>query len=356
MSTAAARFGRERGGAHVLFTAASAVVVVAGLKAASTLLVPMLLALLLSFLSLPVFGLLVRWRIPRGLAVLLTIVFDLAVLLSALFLIGAALRDATELMPVYQAKLAQADVELDVWLAGYSLPAVDLVGDPNLGVGAMSEVVQKLLRGIVSVGSQALLVMLTVAFVLLEAAGFPSKLAAAFRDGDAKLAHFAHARLQIQRYLAVKSVASAITGLLLGLWVAWCGLDAPVLWGLLAFILNFVPTIGSILAAIPAILAGLVQGDMPLAIAVAVGYILVNFAIGNVIEPMVMGSRLGLSTLVVFLSLLFWGWVLGPVGAILAVPLTTVLKILLENTKDLSWIGIMLSARPPATNRSLTLP
>lgn len=347
MTTGAVRFARERGGAHVLFTAASAVVVVAGLKAASSLLVPMLLALLMSFVSLPVFGLLVRARIPRGVAVFLTIVFDLAVLLAAVVLVGAALRDATELMPVYQERLAQADVDLDEWLHGYGFPPVDLVGDPNLGVGAMGEVVQKLLRGVVSVGSQALLVMLTVAFVLLEAAGFPSKLAAAFRDGDAKLAHFAHARLQVQRYLAVKSVASATTGVLLGLWVAWCGLDAPVLWGLLAFILNFVPTIGSILAAIPAILAALVQGDAPLAIAVAIGYVLVNLAIGNIIEPMVMGRRLGLSTLVVFLSLLFWGWVLGPVGAILAVPLTTVLKILLENTKDLNWIGIMLSARPP---------
>ncbi len=338
---------RDRVGAQFLLTAASTVVLVAGLKAAASLLVPVLLAVLLAFVSLPLFGLLVRWRLPRGLAVLVTVLFDLGVLAAAGLVAGAALRDAGELMPIYQQRLWELDAEIDRVLISNGFPSIDLLGDPTLGPEALSRVVETGLRGAVTAGSHILLVLFTVTFILLEASGFPPKLAAAFGEGSGRLGQFSHARLQIQRYLAVKSVASAVTGLLLGLWVFWCGLEAPILWGLLAFALNFIPTLGSIIAAVPAILAAAAQGGVPQALAVAIGYVLVNLAIGNLIEPMVMGRRLGLSTLVVFTSLLFWGWVWGPVGALLAVPLTTVVKILLENTKDLRWIAILISARAP---------
>lgn len=345
------RFSRERVGAQFLLTAASAVVLVAGLKAAASLLVPVLLALMLAFVSLPVFGLLVRLGIPRGLAVLITVLLDIGVLVAAGLVAGAALRDATELMPIYQQRLREIDAEVDRLLIGNGFPPIDLLGDPNLGPAALSGLVETVLRGAVAIGSHALLVLFTVTFILLEASGFKAKLAAAFGDSSQKLGQFSHARLQIQRYLAVKSVASAVTGILVGSWVAWCGLGAPVLWGLLAFALNFIPTLGSIIAAVPAILAALAEGGLGAAVAVAFGYVVVNLAIGNLIEPMVMGRRLGLSTLVIFTSLLFWGWVWGPVGALLAVPLTTVVKILLENTKDLRWIAILISARAPVDPR-----
>jgi predicted PurR-regulated permease PerM len=125
-------------------------------------------------------------------------------------------------------------------------------------------------------------------------------------------------------------------------------LDFPVLLGLIAFLMNYIPTVGSIIAAIPAVLLSLILvGTAGHAVLVTLGYVVVNTLFGNILEPNLMGRRLGLSTLVVILSLLFWGWAWGPLGALLSVPLTVVVKIWLENTHDLKWVAILLDKAPP---------
>jgi len=153
---------------------------------------------------------------------------------------------------------------------------------------------------------------------------------------------------QVHRYLIIKTVISTFTGLVLGSWVWLLGVDFPVLWGLLAFLLNYIPNIGSIMAAVPPVLVGLIQpeGGFGLALTVAVGYFAVNLVVGSGLEPRMMGSRLGLSTLVVFLSLVFWGWVWGGVGMLLSVPLTMVVKILMQNSDELQWVAILLDKMP----------
>jgi AI-2 transport protein TqsA len=141
---------------------------------------------------------------------------------------------------------------------------------------------------------------------------------------------------------------SLTTGLLIGVLAWFAGLDFPILLGLIGFVLNYIPTVGSIVAAIPALLLSLVQfGSLGNFILVMVGYGAINTVFGNILEPNLMGRRLGLSTLVVILSLLFWAWLWGPVGALLAVPLTMVVKIMLENTEDLRWVAILLDKSPP---------
>ncbi len=121
------------------------------------------------------------------------------------------------------------------------------------------------------------------------------------------------------------------------------GIDFPLLWGLVVFLLNFVPNIGSILAAVPVILLALVQFGFVADAEVIILYLLVNNILGNFLEPKLMGRNLGLSTLVVFLSLVFWGWLLGPVGMFLSVPLTMTLKIIMDNNDNTRWIAILLS-------------
>ncbi len=128
--------------------------------------------------------------------------------------------------------------------------------------------------------------------------------------------------------------------------LAIIGVDFPLLWGMLAFLLNYIPTFGSILAAIPPVLLAMVQLGPGHAIAALAVFVMLNVLLGNFVEPYFMGRRLGLSTLVVFLSLVFWGWVWGPVGMLLSVPLTMIVKIMLENTEDLSWIAVLLGAGP----------
>jgi predicted PurR-regulated permease PerM len=153
---------------------------------------------------------------------------------------------------------------------------------------------------------------------------------------------------QVQKYLVIKTAISATVGTLVGLWVAAFGLDFPLLWGLLAFLFNFIPNLGSIFAAIPAVLLAIVQFGPGRAAVIAVGYVVINIVLGNFMEPTLMGRRLGLSTLVVFVSLVFWGWVWGPVGMLFSVPLTMVIKIALENTEEFRWVAVMLDANPVA--------
>jgi predicted PurR-regulated permease PerM len=155
----------------------------------------------------------------------------------------------------------------------------------------------------------------------------------------------------VKRYMAVKTGISVFTGICIGAWTAILGVDYPFMWGLLAFLLNFVPNIGSIIAAVPAVLLALVQLGPWSALLVAIGYFVVNFTVGSVIEPRVMGRSVGLSTLVVFLSLVFWGWVLGLVGMLLSVPLTMTVKIAMENHRDTRWLAILLGSEAvPATS------
>ncbi|WP_156509002.1 AI-2E family transporter, partial [Oleiphilus sp. HI0132] len=131
-------------------------------------------------------------------------------------------------------------------------------------------------------------------------------------------------------------------GGLIYIWLLILGVEYPLLWALIAYLLNFVPNIGSIIAAVPVMLLALIQLGPLHMLLVAAGYLFVNTLMGNVIEPRYMGRGLGLSTLIVFLSLVFWGWVLGPVGMLLSVPLTMLLKIAFESSDETRWIAIIM--------------
>ena len=192
------------------------------------------------------------------------------------------------------------------------------------------------------------LVFLIMAFMLSEATVFPDKFHYITGNSSTDEDRLAKVVTEIQTYLGIKTVVSSLTGLLLGAWAYVTGLDFPILLGLAAFLLNYVPTVGSIIAGIPAVLLSVIlYGTLGHALLVTAGYVTVNTLFGNIIEPNLMGRRLGLSTLIVILSLLFWGWLWGPLGALLSVPLTVILKIWLENTTDLQWAAVLLAKTPP---------
>ncbi len=153
-----------------------------------------------------------------------------------------------------------------------------------------------------------------------------------------------HVASKIKHYMVLKSLMSLATGFLVWVTLWLFGLDYAVLWGVLAFFLNFVPNIGSLLAAIPAVLLAVVQLGFAQAIWIALAYVTINTVIGSVIETKMMGKGLGLSTLVVFLSLIFWGWLLGPVGMLLSIPLTIMAKIACEGWSSTAWIAVMLGS------------
>jgi predicted PurR-regulated permease PerM len=204
----------------------------------------------------------------------------------------------------------------------------------------------RLLTGLGAVLSNALLILISVVFMLLEAAVFRQKLQDAFGSSEPSLEKFNSFFTSINRYIVIKTGASLATGLLAYILLLILGVDYALLWALFTFLLNYIPNIGSIMASIPPILLALIQSGPWLAIGTAVGYFSINTLIGSILEPRILGKGLGLSTLVVFLSLVFWGWVLGPVGMLLSVPLTMTLKIALSASDETNWLSTMLDATP----------
>lgn len=331
-------------GVRVLVIIAATVVVVAGLRAAQAVLVPFMVSVFLSILCVPLVQTLCRWRVPTPVAVLLVVVLVMVVLGGVAALVGNSVnRFAAEIDSYQQGFLEQAEAVL-TWLDSHG---VEISRETALGAvdpGALLRLVTGTVKGLASALSNTVLVLLTMVFILLEAAGFPVKLQVAMGGTDSKIWRFAKVTKEVQRYLVIKTAVSLLTGGLITGWVTLLHIDFPLLWGLVAFLLNYVPNLGSIIAAVPAVLLAALQFGPGRALVVAAGYFVVNTIIGNVLEPQLMGRRLGLSTLVVFLSLIFWGWVWGPVGMLLSVPMTVIVKIFLENTEDLRWVAVLLDS------------
>ena len=333
---------------RVLLTAAAFVVVVAGMRAAEAIVVPFLLSIFIAIVSAPPLFWLERKGLPRWLAMLVVIGVIIAAGVGLTALVGTSIREFSRDLPVYKTRMNELAVPLFEWLGawGVSVSAGDFAG--YFKPGAAIQLAADLLNGFGGVLGNAFLIFLTVVFILFEATSFPRKFRAVTGDPGHALDKFAVFSGNVKRYLVIKTAASLGTGVAIGLWLAVLGVDYPVLWGVLAFLLNYVPNIGSIIAAAPAVLFVLVQLGPGAALWSAAGYLVVNVLVGSVIEPRFMGRGLGLSTLVVFLSLIFWGWALGLVGMFLSVPLTMMIKIALDSRPDTHWIAVLLGSEGAA--------
>ncbi|HKI51526.1 MAG TPA: AI-2E family transporter [Geothermobacteraceae bacterium] len=343
--------GQKRGAVPLLLSLAAVVVVIAGVREAAELLIPFLLAIFIAVICAPSVFWLQRKKIPRWVAVLLVVLVLWGVVLGMATLLGTSVNSFTRAMPAYQASLEKEFTHLLEWLNGFGLHVPTASIQEQIDPGAAMRLARGVLTSLGGVLTNTFLIMVTVIFILLEAASFPVKLRSAFGQSDTTMDAFGTFAGGVNRYLAIKSLMSLVTGLGVWLLLTLVGVDFPVLWGLLAFLLNYVPTIGSIIAAVPAVLLALIQFGGPKGLVVAVGYLVINLAIANFIEPQMMGRGVGLSTLVVFLSLVFWGWVFGPIGMLLSVPLTMTAKIALGTSEKSRWLAIMLGPEiPPETS------
>jgi AI-2 transport protein TqsA len=344
-------------GARFLMVLAAAVVVVAGLRAGAPILLPFFLALFLAILTLPIMLWLQRKGLPTPLAILLAVLVDVAILGVLVLLVTQSVTDFQARLPAYTRRLSGL---FDTWvdsLQELGVPAGEYFSGELISTAAIMDFVGGVLARAAAILSNAFIVLLIMVFILAEASIFPEKFRAVLGKADGDMGRFAKITGEVLEYLVIKTGVSLGTGVCIGLWAWIMGLDFPILLGLIGFILNYVPTIGSILAAIPAILLALIQfGGIGPALVVATGYVAVNVVFGNLLEPQLLGRRLGLSTLVVILSLVFWAWVWGPVGALLAVPLTMVVKIMLENTEDLRWVAVLLDKEAPPKAATLGPP
>lgn len=353
----------ETPGARFLLVLASGVVVTWGLQFARPILLPTAVALFLAVLTFPVVNVLRHRRVPPVLSILLSVLIVVGG--ASLLILGAsrALGDLQSSWARYWARLEEVQ---QGWLHALT-ERFELLSDGSgeallfgrpleeylplnlIEPEAFLEFAGGTLQLGASILTQAALVVLIMAFILSEMIVLPGKLEAILGDSIKGEERLQKVIREIQEYLGIKTVISLMTGLAIGLWAWVMGLDFPVLLGLIGFVLNYIPTVGSILASIPGILLSLILfGTLSHALVVAFGYFAVNTVFGSILEPNLLGRRLGLSTLVVVLSLLFWGWTWGPIGALLSVPLTMVVKIFFENTPDLRWVAVLLDKDAPA--------
>lgn len=344
-----------RRGLRTLVAVAAAVVVIAGLRAAGPLILPILVAGFLAILSLPVLGGLRRRGMPIALSVLTTVLVVAAVVGVFGLLVNAALGEARSALPVYLEQLRDQLLQVQESLQQSSL--ANYYSPERLDPAAVAETVNSLLGGVIrgtvvgvaTVVSYVTLILLALVFMLAEACVFEEKVALASayerRLDMSELRNIAH---EVQHYLGIKTAVSLATGVIIFFWTWLAGLDFPLFWALLAFVLNYIPTLGSIIAGAPAVLLALVQQGVGLAGVVALGYLVTNMVLGNLLEPRLMAIRFRLSTLVVFLSLMFWGFIWGPLGMLLSVPLTRSLLIVLDHSGNFEWLVVLLGRRPRA--------
>ncbi len=337
---------------RVLFIFAAFVVVVAGIRAAESIMVTFLLSGFFAIICAPPFLLMQRKGLPAWLSLIFVVLFISLFQLIFLSIITTSLNAFSKDLPVYQESfrglLGGVVGQLNAW--GVDIPRDKLMQhfDPS----TMFKLAVDTLGNLGGVLSNSFLIILTVIFMLFEGVSLPAKLHKAFGDKSDHMHHIERFLDNVKQYMTIKVVVSLATGLMIYVWLWVLGVDYPLLWALIAFLFNFIPNIGSIIAAVPAMLLALVQLGPFYMLFAGLGYLIANLLMGNVIEPRYMGKGLGLSTLVVFLSLVFWGWVLGPIGMLLSVPLTMMLKIAFESSADTKWLAVLMGPdiEPTATD------
>ncbi|PVZ69800.1 hypothetical protein DC094_09875 [Pelagibaculum spongiae] len=317
------------------------------MKAAAPVLVTFLLSVFIAVMSAPCLFWMQRRGVPSAIAVTGLLAGVVVVGGGLVAVVAGNLTVFYKKLPFYQQRIQDEASGIIDLLEKYGIdpPGLDQVKD-QIDPSGIMDLVAQVLTGLGGVFTNAFLILLTVIFILFEASSLPKKIHFALENAHTTLDGFDRFTTGVNRYLAIKGIVSLMTGVFITGWLMFIGVDHAILWGLLAALLNFVPNIGSIIAAVPAVLLAFIQLGGSEALFAAFGYVLVNLVMGNVVEPRWMGRGLGLSTLIVFLSLVFWGWVLGPVGMLLSVPLTMIVKIALESNPQTLWMAIMLGGDP----------
>jgi predicted PurR-regulated permease PerM len=329
---------------NYFFYLACIVVIIAGVKIASEIVIVLFLAIFISSIISTLIKILDKRHIPKLISYLLVLgVFTLISLLLA-YIVNISLKDFITNLPTYEEKLQQTIVNI-ISLAenyGYSIDKKTILDTLNLN--SFFGITTNLIGSIGTFLSKFLLIIIGIGFILAESKSFEKKLKILFRKESDKIEHFNLFSNNIQKYFLVKTATSFLTGFLVAITLIFFDISYPILWGVIAMLFNFIPVVGSIIAAIPAILLSFLTSDLNTTLILIVLYLAINIFISNIIEPKFMGKELGLSPLVIFFSLILWGWVLGIVGMFLAVPITMTLKIAFDSNKTTKWISLLMSS------------
>ena len=320
---------------------ASVFIVLAGIKSASVIIVPFLLSIFIAIILSPIYSFFKSKRVPDALSILIVISVFLFFLALIAKLVGTSVTDFSANINMYVEKLTQFFNATFIYTKDLG---IEFTNEDFAGFIDSKRIMTfgtSIFQGMSSLFTNGFVIILTVVFMLLESRHFEDKIE--FTDSSKeKIVYIREIASKIKSYMVLKAIISIFTGIIIWIALLFIGTDYAFLWGVLAFLFNFIPNIGSIIAAVPAVFITLVQLGSMSALVVTLLYGVVNITIGSIIEPRVMGKGLGLSTLVVFLSLLFWGWLLGIVGMLLSIPLTIMAKIIFDSNENTKWIAVLL--------------
>jgi predicted PurR-regulated permease PerM len=321
---------------------AALIIILAGIIYAKSIITPFLLALFISIICEQPISWLEKKRVPRWLAMII-VIFGMIFLFSGFALvIGGTVSSFSGDLSKYESSLTSIS---DSFIKYLNENGIKVQQDQMFNLVQPAKILEftaGALNKLISMMGNTFLIFLIILFTLMEFSSFTIKGKAILIGSDKSLSYFSTIIQNIRHYLGIKTLICALTGILVYLALLIIGVDYPLLWALIAGLMNYIPNIGSIIAAVPAVLFALVQLGFGGALWTLGSFMIVNNVLGNFVEPRIMGKGLGLSTLVVFLSLIFWGFTFGTVGMFLSVPFTMTIKIILEQNEKTKWLALLL--------------
>jgi len=322
---------------------ASLVIIIAGMKLSAPILAPLLFAIFISIIAVfPLFWMFDK-GIKQGVAITILIFSMIFIGISFTFILGSSISGFISSLPKYEEMLRNNVDSVISWLSNFGIDITKSTVIKYINPSSAFKMIGNIVSQLGNLLTNLFLITFISIFILLEASSLPDKLKHILKNSTVSLGELKEIGENIKNYLFIKTIVSILTGVIVTISLYILGIDFAVLWGVIAFLLNYVPNIGSIMAAFPAALMALVQYGFGKFFIVIMIYLFINIIVGSIIEPRFMGKGLGLSTLVVFLSLIFWGWVFGIVGMFLSVPLTIIVKIIFSVSKDKKWVSVLLS-------------
>ncbi|HEX4354897.1 MAG TPA: AI-2E family transporter [Polyangiales bacterium] len=327
-----------------VMTVAGLVVILAGLKYSEPFIVPVVMGVMVAAVSSPLVTWLVRKGAPPVLGAAAVLVIDIAVLggIGRLLLLAAS--DLQDGLPTYITKLSQFSHAVEQYLNSRGLH--DVSGVASIHSEQVGSFIQGMVGNFATLASHVAVVIFVVFFALCEISGMGEKLRKLTSDAEVQFEQLDRIVRQVQLYLVVKFWTSLLAGVCAYVVLKAVGVDLALLLALTLFLLHFIPNIGTAIATAPAVLFALADKGPAAALTVGVAYLSINTLIGNLIEPRMLGSRLGVSPFMVLLGMLFWGFMWGPVGALLSVPILVATKIAVENIPELAWLSVLAGGTP----------
>lgn len=314
------------------------------MRAASDILSPILMAAVLAISVSP----LLRWFIKRGapswLALVLTLVLTILLILVIVWLVGSSVQDFGESLPEYEQRFDEIEESLGSTLTNLGVDVDNLAADRLVAPDQLLGLAAEFAGGLVSGLSNWGLILMTTAFFLVEATVAPRKVHSVAEDSDPDVQRSLRFNQALRQYMVINAGVGLLAAVINVILLAIIGVDFALLWGVLSFFMSFIPSVGFLISVIPPALMALIQFGFTEMLIVIVAYVIINFLVDNVIKPRFIEEGVNISATVTFLSLILWSWVLGPIGAILAVPMAIMVQSILDSREETRWMAYLMGS------------